>query len=70
MNVSDRRPSPLWLWSGPEAHNALQTRDLAVVLRTYRRFTGMSQDRLATVLGYDKTYISMIGTAGGRSPTS
>jgi len=31
-----------------------------VILRTYRRLTKISQDQLSGVLGYDKTYISMI----------
>ena len=62
MNTPARRPSARWLWAGPEASNALQTRDLAVILRTYRRLTNTSQDRLSVMLGYDKTYISMIET--------
>ncbi|OLT15505.1 hypothetical protein BJF78_01645 [Pseudonocardia sp. CNS-139] len=32
------------------------------MLRTYRRLNGISQERLAALLGYDKTYISMIET--------
>lgn len=57
-----RRPSALWLWSSTEASRALQSRDLAVILRTYRRLNGLSQEQLALSLGYDKTYISMIET--------
>ena len=60
------RPSALWLWSSPDASRALRTRDLAVILRAYRRLNGLSQERLALLLGYDKTYISMIET-GRRS---
>jgi len=56
------RRSSLWLWSSPEASQALRTRDLATILRTYRRLNRLSQDRLAQVLGFDKTYISMIET--------
>ncbi|MGH3613504.1 MAG: helix-turn-helix domain-containing protein [Pseudonocardia sp.] len=59
---SRRRPSALWLWSSPEASRALRTRDLAEILRTYRRLNSLSQERLAQLLGYDKTYISMIET--------
>jgi transcriptional regulator with XRE-family HTH domain len=55
-------PPALWLWSGPEAAKALATRDLGVILRVYRRLNGLSQDKLAVVLGYDKTYVSMIET--------
>ncbi|MGW3808727.1 helix-turn-helix domain-containing protein [Micromonospora sp. NPDC005113] len=36
--------------------------DLAVIIRTYRAATGVSQRRLAELLGYDPTYISMIET--------
>ncbi|MCT2587678.1 helix-turn-helix domain-containing protein [Actinophytocola gossypii] len=52
----------LWLWSTRDAASALASRDLAVILRTYRRLNGYSQQVLADRLGYDKTYISMIET--------
>jgi len=55
-------PSALWLWSSAEAADALATRDLGVILRTYRHLNGLSQEKLATLLGYDKTYVSMIET--------
>ncbi len=54
--------SALWLWSSPDAARALRTRELSQILRTYRRLNGISQERLAALLGYDKTYISMIET--------
>lgn len=54
--------SALWLWSSPDASRALRTRELGQILRTYRRLNGISQERLAVLLGYDKTYISMIET--------
>ena len=57
-----RRQSALWLWASPEASRSLRTRDLAEILRTYRRLNRLSQERLALILGYDKTYISMIET--------
>jgi transcriptional regulator with XRE-family HTH domain len=58
-----RRLSPaLWLWSTPDAATALATRDLGVILRTYRRLNSLSQEKLAALLGYDKTYVSMIET--------
>ncbi|MEU5853056.1 helix-turn-helix transcriptional regulator [Saccharopolyspora shandongensis] len=50
------------MWSAPEASIALATRDLATILRVYRRLNRLSQEKLAAVLGYDKTYISMIET--------
>src|SRR6266498_6078255 len=65
--VPARRLAPaLWMWSAREAAAALASRDLATILRTYRRLNGFSQQRLADVLGYDKTYVSMIET-GRRS---
>lgn len=51
-----------WLWSAPEATAALRSRDLATILRVYRRLNKLSQERLAALLGYDKTYVSMIET--------
>ncbi|WP_238598759.1 helix-turn-helix domain-containing protein [Saccharothrix sp. ALI-22-I] len=52
----------VWLWSAPEAATALRSRDLATILRLYRRLNQLSQERLATLLDYDKTYVSMIET--------
>ncbi|GAA4875875.1 helix-turn-helix domain-containing protein [Saccharopolyspora cebuensis] len=52
----------VWMWSSPEASIALATRDLPTILRIYRRLNRLSQEKLANVLGYDKTYISMIET--------
>jgi transcriptional regulator with XRE-family HTH domain len=52
----------VWLWSAPEAAAALRSRDLATVLRVYRRLNNITQDRLAQLLGYDKSYISLIET--------
>jgi transcriptional regulator with XRE-family HTH domain len=52
----------MWMWSAPEAATALASRDLATILRAYRRLNGFSQQRLAELLGYDKTYVSMIET--------
>ncbi|WP_211241096.1 helix-turn-helix transcriptional regulator [Pseudonocardia spinosispora] len=52
----------MWLWSSDQASAALRSRDLGQILRVYRRINGLSQERLAAVLGYDKTYISMIET--------
>ncbi|MEU8091686.1 helix-turn-helix domain-containing protein [Micromonospora chalcea] len=58
-----RREGPaLWLWTSDTAQAALATGDLAVIIRTYRAATGVSQRRLAELLGYDPTYISMIET--------
>lgn len=56
----------VWRWSSRAAAAALATRDLGTILRTYRRFNRFSQQQLADLLGYDKTYVSMIET-GRRS---
>jgi hypothetical protein len=42
-----------WLWVSPAAASALATRDLGVILRTYRAVNHVSQRRLAEQLGYD-----------------
>ncbi|HEU5470775.1 MAG TPA: helix-turn-helix domain-containing protein [Actinophytocola sp.] len=55
-----------WMWSAREASAALASRDLGTILRTYRRLNGFSQQHLADLLGYDKTYVSMMET-GRRS---
>src|SRR5947209_11292976 len=66
-DVPTRRLAPaVWMWSAHDAAAALASRDLATILRTYRRLNGFSQQRLADLLGYDKTYVSMIET-GRRS---
>ncbi|MGB3441190.1 MAG: helix-turn-helix domain-containing protein [Actinophytocola sp.] len=54
------------MWSAGEAAAALASRDLATILRTYRRLNRFNQQQLADLLGYDKTYVSMIET-GRRS---
>lgn len=66
--VPARRLVPaVWIWSAPAAAAALGSRDLPTILRTYRLLNGFSQQHLADLLGYDKTYISMIETRR-RSP--
>lgn len=52
----------MWLWASPEASRALRSRDLGGILRAYRRINRLSQERLAKLLGYDKSYICMIET--------
>jgi transcriptional regulator with XRE-family HTH domain len=65
--VSTRSLGPaVWMWSVGEAAAALASRDLATILRTYRRLNRFNQQQLADLLGYDKTYVSMIET-GRRS---
>ena len=57
-----RATSVMWLWASPEASHALRSRNLGVIPRAYRWINRLSQERLAALLGYDKTYISMIET--------
>nr|WP_192782347.1 helix-turn-helix domain-containing protein [Amycolatopsis lexingtonensis] len=52
----------VWMWSDPAAAAALGSRDLASVLRAYRAASGLSQEALAALLGYDKSYVAMIET--------
>lgn len=63
QNLSSRRvAAAVWLWAGAATSTALATRDLGVILRTYRRINGISQEKLGALLGFDKTYVSMIET--------
>lgn len=64
--VPTRLVPAVWMWCTREAAAALVSRDMAVILRTYRRHNGFTQQQLADRLGYDKTYVSMIET-GRRS---
>lgn len=62
-NASGERPSArhaAWRWATPEAQAVLATRDLAAILRFYRRVHGHSQTETGALLGYDKTYVSAI----------
>ncbi|MFJ7213581.1 helix-turn-helix domain-containing protein [Amycolatopsis sp. NPDC098790] len=50
------------MWSDPAAAAALTSGDLATILRAYRAANRLSQEALAAVLGYDKSYVAMIET--------
>jgi transcriptional regulator with XRE-family HTH domain len=50
----------VWGWTDRASHQALRSGDLGAILRAYRRVNALSQEKLAALLGYDKTYISMI----------
>ncbi|MBB6546881.1 helix-turn-helix domain-containing protein [Nonomuraea rubra] len=52
--------SPIWLWTSPSASPALASGNLAVIIKAYRRTARITQSALATALGYDTTYISML----------
>ncbi|WP_306370757.1 helix-turn-helix domain-containing protein [Nocardiopsis sp. CC223A] len=54
------RPTARWLWLLPEARQALESRELAVILRCYRRLTGLSQAAMGELLGYDPSYVSLL----------
>lgn len=51
-----------WTWADPAAAAALRSRQLGAILRAYRGVHALTQEQLATRLGYDKTYMSMIET--------
>ncbi|WP_329064240.1 helix-turn-helix transcriptional regulator [Amycolatopsis sp. NBC_01480] len=52
----------VWMWSDPAATAALRSRDLSTILRAYRHANELTQEALAAILGYDKSYIAMIET--------
>ncbi|WP_406639200.1 helix-turn-helix transcriptional regulator [Amycolatopsis sp. WGS_07] len=56
------------MWSDPAAAAALSSGDLATILRAYRAANNLTQETLAPLLGYDKTYVAKIETR--RSPLS
>ncbi|MER5490546.1 XRE family transcriptional regulator [Streptomyces sp. NPDC002490] len=49
-----------WRWATPEAQAVLATRNLASILKYYRRVHGSSQVQTGELLGYDKTYVSAL----------
>lgn len=53
-------PHALWHWATPQAAFVLATGDLGAILRFHRQVHGLSQTALGNLLGYDKTYISMV----------
>lgn len=53
-------PSTRRLWLLPEARRALETRELAVILRCYRKLVGISQVAMGELLGYDPSYVSLL----------
>lgn len=54
--------NPVWAWTDPAGRQALASGEVGAILRAYRVANGLSQEKLAERLGYDKTYISMIET--------
>jgi transcriptional regulator with XRE-family HTH domain len=53
-------PAGMWRWVTPEAQQILATRNLGVILRYYRQQYRLSQTALGELLGYDKTYVSLL----------
>ncbi|MFE3460037.1 helix-turn-helix domain-containing protein [Nocardiopsis aegyptia] len=53
-------PAARWLWLLPETRGALETQELAVILRCYRKMTGLSQVAMGELLGYDPSYVSLL----------
>ncbi|MFD9818805.1 helix-turn-helix domain-containing protein [Streptomyces violascens] len=49
-----------WHWATVQAQLVLNSGDLGVILRFYRRVHGLNQTELGALLGYDKTYVSAI----------
>ncbi|MFI0354255.1 helix-turn-helix transcriptional regulator [Actinomadura sp. 9N407] len=49
-----------WHWATPQAQRILATGDLGKILRFHRDINGINQTALGQLLGYDKTYISML----------
>lgn len=58
--VARRSKHALWHWATPQAEAVLATRDLGAILRFHRAVHGMNQSELGQLLGYDKTYISLL----------
>jgi transcriptional regulator with XRE-family HTH domain len=58
--VARRSQHTLWHWATPQAEAILATRDLGAILRFHRAVHGMNQSELGRLLGYDKTYISLL----------
>ncbi|WP_198358221.1 helix-turn-helix domain-containing protein [Streptomyces fildesensis] len=59
------RPAPIpiattWRWATPQAQQVLATRDLGAILRFHRSVNSLSQTALGDLLGYDKTYVSLL----------
>ncbi len=58
--VARRAQHALWHWATPQAEAILATRDVGAILRFHRAVHGINQTELGQLLGYDKTYISLL----------
>jgi transcriptional regulator with XRE-family HTH domain len=55
-----RSQHTVWHWATPQAEAVLASRDIGAILRFHRAVHGMNQSELGRLLGYDKTYISLL----------
>ncbi|WP_433892744.1 helix-turn-helix domain-containing protein [Streptomyces sp. CA-111067] len=64
MATDPRAPASArqWHWATLEGQAVLATRNLSEILRLYRRTNRLTQTDLGVLLGYDKTYISLLET--------
>ncbi|WP_405969296.1 helix-turn-helix domain-containing protein [Streptomyces sp. NBC_00988] len=59
--MTARRPQhTLWHWATPQAEAVLASRGIGAILRFHRAVHGMNQTELGRLLGYDKTYVSLL----------
>lgn len=58
--VTRRSEHALWHWATPQAEAVLAARDVGAILRFHRTVHGISQTALGQLLGYDKTYVSLL----------
>ncbi|MEV0469169.1 helix-turn-helix domain-containing protein [Streptomyces prunicolor] len=58
--VLRRSQHTVWHWATPQAEAVLASRDIGAILRFHRAVHGMNQTELGRLLGYDKTYISLL----------
>ncbi len=65
MTASDfglRRAARQWHWATTAAQAVLERRDLGAIFRFYRAANNLNQTQLGVLLGYDKTYVSLLET--------
>ncbi|MCX5327838.1 helix-turn-helix domain-containing protein [Streptomyces sp. NBC_00140] len=58
--MARRAQHVLWHWATPQAERVLATRDFGAILRFHRAVHGLNQTELGRLLGYDKTYVSLL----------
>ncbi|MEU8268068.1 helix-turn-helix transcriptional regulator [Sphaerisporangium sp. NPDC049002] len=58
--AADARPVPAEVWTLPDIREALASWDLVAVCTLIREHTGMSQERLAELIGRSQCYVSQL----------